>query len=230
MVIDMLLSDIYKDYNYNIEITGVSTDSRFVKPGNLFLPLPGSNFNGDEFYIEAITKGASAIVTNKSINNLSVPVILVDDIENELKRLIDLIYKKPYNELTLIGITGTDGKTSTSTLSSYLLNHISNCANIGTNGITYNNEYKDNIFTTPIKTENYKLLRELVDNNVNYACMEISSQGIANNRIDGILFDYAVFTNLSHEHLDTHKTMHNYFLTKLKLFKQLKKQVIMIVN
>lgn len=230
MVIDMLLSELYKDYNYNIEITGVTTDSRFVKPGNLFLPLVGKNFEGDEFIIEAITKGAVAIVSEKEITNLTVPVIHVDDINKELDRLIDIIYDKPFNDITLIGVTGTDGKTSVSTLTSYLLNHLSKCANIGTNGIIFENEIVDNIFTTPIRTENYHLLREFVDLNIPYACMEVSSQGIANKRIDGLLYDYAIFTNLSHEHLDTHKTMHNYFLTKLKLFKQLKEQGVMIVN
>lgn len=102
--------------------------------------------------------------------------------------------------------------------------------NIGTNGIIYDKEIIDNVFTTPILTQNYSLLREFSNLGISYVSMEVSSQGIANKRIEGILYDYAIFTNLSHEHLDTHKTMHNYFLTKLKLFKQLKKQGIMIVN
>lgn len=230
MVINMLLNKLYKDYNYNIEITGVTTDSRFVKPGNLFLPLSGTNFTGNEFIIEAITKGAAAIITDKSIDNLTVPVINVTDLNKELTRLINIFYPTPYNNLTLIGVTGTDGKTSVSTLTAYLLNHISKCANIGTNGITYNNEILDNIFTTPIRTETYYLLNKFVNLEIPYVCMEVSSQGIANKRIDGLKFDYTIFTNLSHEHLDTHKTMHNYFLTKLKLFKQLKEQGVMIVN
>lgn len=226
----MLLKEIYPNYNYNIEITGVTTDSRFVQAGNLFLPIPGENFIGYEFILEAITKGAAAVISDKHIDNLTVPVIIVNNIQDELKKLIDLLYEKPYNDLTMIGITGTDGKTSVSTLTSYLLNHISKCANIGTNGIVYENEVLDNIFTTPIQTENYRLLKEFYDHNIPYVSMEVSSQGIAKKRIDDILFDYAVFTNLSHEHLDTHKTMHNYFLTKLKLFKQLKNQGVMIVN
>lgn len=226
----MLLKDIYKEYNYNIEIEGVQTDSRFVKPKDLFLPLSGGNFDGSEFIIEAITKGAAAIISEKNIENLTVPVIVVDDARKELQRLIDLIYEKPYNELTMIGVTGTDGKTSVSTLTSYLLNHLSRCANIGTNGIIYDKEIKENLFTTPLLTENYRLLRTFSNQGISYVSMEVSSQGIANHRIDGILYDYAIFTNLSHEHLDTHKTMHNYFLTKLKLFKQLKEQGIMIVN
>lgn len=230
MVIDMLLKEIYSEYDYNIEITGVQTDSRFVKPGNLFLPIRGKNFEGDEFFIDAITKGAVAIVYDKAIHNLTIPVIIVDNLEKELFRLIDLIYEKPYNELTMIGVTGTDGKTSVSTLTSYLLNHLSRCANIGTNGIIYDKEIIDNVFTTPILTQNYSLLREFSNLGISYVSMEVSSQGIANKRIEGILYDYAIFTNLSHEHLDTHKTMHNYFLTKLKLFKQLKKQGIMLVN
>lgn len=229
-MIVVLLKDLYPNYDYNIDITGVATDSRFVMPGNLFLPLSGTNFSGNEFIIDAINKGAVAIISNEVMENLVVPVIIVDDVEKELMRLVDIIYQKPYNELTLIGATGTDGKTSVSTLTNYLLNSFSSCANIGTNGITYKNEVMDNLFTTPLLTENYRLLRTFVDNHIQYASMEVSSQGIANNRIKGILYDYAIFTNLSHEHLDTHKTMHNYFLTKLKLFKQLKKDGVMIVN
>ena len=89
MVIDMLLKEIYSEYDYNIEITGVQTDSRFVKPGNLFLPIRGKNFEGDEFFIDAITKGAVAIVYDKAIHNLTIPVIIVDNLEKELFRLID---------------------------------------------------------------------------------------------------------------------------------------------
>ncbi len=226
----MLLKDIYKDINYNTLVTGVTTDSRYVLPGNLFLPLPGRNFEGHEFIIEAANKNASAIISDKIIKNATIPVIIVDDIYKELERLIEIFYGKPYNDLTLIGITGTDGKTTTSTITSYLLSHKATSANIGTNGITYNNIYIDNLFTTPPLTENYRLLNNFKLEDIKYTCMEVSSQGITNNRINNILFDYTVFTNLSHEHLDTHITMHNYFLTKLKLFKQLKPNGIMIIN
>lgn len=225
----MLFKDIYNK-EYNIEITGVQTDSRFVKTGNLFLPIEGNTFSGNEFIIDAINNGAVAIISNKPINNTTVPVIVVDNLEKELIRVLNLLYEKPYNKLKLIGVTGTDGKTTTSTLTSYLLNNISTCANIGTNGIIYNNNILDNIFTTPPLCENYRLLNEFHNKNIQYVSMEVSSEGIKNNRIKDILFDYAVFTNLSHEHLNTHKTMHNYFLTKLKLFKQLKPNGTMIIN
>lgn len=225
----MLFKDIYNK-EYNIEITGVQTDSRFVKTGNLFLPLEGNTFSGNEFIIDAISNGAVAIISNKPINNTTVPVIVVDNLEKELIRVLNLLYEKPYNKLKLIGVTGTDGKTTTSTLTSYLLNNISTCANIGTNGIIYNNNILDNIFTTPPLCENYRLLNEFHNKNIQYVSMEVSSEGIKNNRIKDILFDYAIFTNLSHEHLNTHKTMHNYFLTKLKLFKQLKPNGTMIIN
>ena len=225
----MLLKDIYNK-EYNIEITGIQTDSRFVKTGNLFLPIEGNTFSGKEFIIEAINNGAVAIISTTPINNITVPVIVVENIEKELMRILNILYDKPYNKLKLIGITGTDGKTTTSTLTSYLLNNISTCANIGTNGIIYNNNILDNIFTTPPLCENYRLLDEFFKKNIEYVSMEVSSEGIKNDRIKDILFDYTVFTNLSHEHLNTHKTMHNYFLTKLKLFKQLKPNGIMIVN
>ena len=219
----MILKELYDFLDSNKEVRGVTTDSRFIKEGYIFLPKHGKNFLGNEFFVEAITKGAIAVVYDEYIPNLVVPLIVVDDLDKELKRLLNLIYQKPFENLKLIGVTGTDGKTSVSTISTYLLNHISKAANIGTNGIFYNNQIYDNLFTTPILCENYRLFTEFNKNNIKYASMEVSSEGIANHRIDNILFDYAIFTNLSHEHLNTHKTMHNYFLTKLKLFKQLKK-------
>lgn len=226
----MILKELYDFLDSNKEVRGVTTDSRFIKEGYIFLPKHGKNFLGNEFFVEAITKGAIAIVYDEYIPNLVVPLIVVDDLDKELKRLLNLIYQKPFENLKLIGVTGTDGKTSVSTISTYLLNHISKAANIGTNGIFYNNQIYDNLFTTPILCENYRLFTEFNKNNIKYASMEVSSEGIANHRIDNILFDYAIFTNLSHEHLNTHKTMHNYFLTKLKLFKQLKKDGLMIIN
>ena len=229
-MIVVLLDELYPETNFQLEITGLSTDSRFVQAGHLFLPIKGKNFVGEEFFIEAVTKGAAAIVYDQVIQNLPIPVILVHDLEKELYRLIEIFYGKPYEHLKLIGVTGTDGKTSVSTLTSYLLNHISSCANIGTNGITYHNQILDNLFTTPPLVENYRLLNLFQEKGIPYVSMEVSSQGIANQRITGLQFDYGIFTNLSHEHLDTHKTMHNYFLTKLKLFKQLKPNGIMIVN
>lgn len=226
----MILKELYEFIDSNKEIKGVTTDSRFVKEGYIFLPKHGKNFSGHEFFIEAITKGAIAIVYDEYIPNLVIPLIVVDDLDIELNRLLNLIYKQPFNDLKLIGITGTDGKTSVSTLTAYLLNSISKTANIGTNGIFYDNQIHNNLLTTPILCENYRLFKEFIDNDIKYASMEVSSEGIANHRIDNILYDYTVFTNLSHEHLNTHKTMHNYFLTKLKLFKQLKKEGLMIIN
>ena len=167
----MLLKDIYPETNCDIEVKGIQTDSRYIKEGDLFLPLTGKNFTGDEFLIDAITKGAIGIVTNKMLTNLTVPIIIVDNLRKELMRLVHLFYKYPYNELTMIGVTGTDGKTSVSTLTSFLLNHISRCANIGTNGIIYDNEVVDNLFTTPILTENYRLLRKFSDSGISYVAM-----------------------------------------------------------
>ena len=226
----MMLKDIYKETDSSTIVTGVTTDSRYLEPGNIFIPLPGKNFNGSEFLIDAINKHAAAIVSTHAMPASTIPVIIVSNLHSELYKLIDIFYSKPYNNSTLIGVTGTDGKTTTSTLTSYILSSKALCANIGTNGITYGTTHIDNLFTTPPLTENYKIMHLLNKEGINYASMEVSSQGIINNRIHNILFDYTIFTNLSHEHLDTHITMHNYFLSKLRLFKQLKPNGIMIIN
>lgn len=121
----MILKELYDFLDSNKEVRGVTTDSRFIKEGYIFLPKHGKNFLGNEFFVEAITKGAIAVVYDEYIPNLVVPLIVVDDLDKELKRLLNLIYQKPFENLKLIGVTGTDGKTSVSTISTYLLNHIS---------------------------------------------------------------------------------------------------------
>lgn len=226
----MLLNELYKEFDLEIEITGIASDTRYVKPGYLFIPIPGIKYSGEEFFIDAINKGCKVIVYNKEVFHLDVPIIIVNDSYAELKRLLKLFYNEPYNDLKMIGITGTDGKTSTAIFCNHLLNYLNSSSYIGTNGIHYQNEIYPTSFTTEPLAENYRLLDYFKENNVKYVCMEASSQGLLAKRLDTILFDYTVFTNLSVEHLDTHKTMANYFNSKLELFKQMKPQGTIIVN
>lgn len=226
----MLLKDLFPEVLDNIEITGIATDSRFVEPGFLFIPKVGSNFSGSEFYLEAIQKGAVAVVSTYPINNMPVDVVVVNNIDEVIVPTLQKFYGKPFDNAILIGVTGTDGKTTITTIVSHLLENIAPSCYIGTNGIFSSVEELPSIFTTPILSENYRLIRKFVDEGHQYISMEVSSQGIANDRIKSLLYDYAVFSNLSHEHLDTHKTMKNYFNTKMQLFKQLKPHGIGIVN
>lgn len=226
----MNLCKLFPNTNYDLDISSITSDSRFVKENSLFIPLKGNNFNGDEFIYEAITKGACCIVSEKLIPNITIPVIVVKDVFQELIRILQIFYGKPYENLKLIGVTGTDGKTTISTLTSYILNEVYPSAYIGTNGINSCFDEEDNLFTTPILSKTYEILNKFQKQKIKYVSMEVSSQGIATKRITTLEFDYAIFSNLSHEHLDTHKTMNNYFKTKFELFKQLKPNGISIVN
>lgn len=226
----MKLSELIENCNYDNEVTGITSDTRFLKSGYLFIPLKGKNFNGEEFITEAINKKAAGIVLEKEHKNLGIPCIACDNSFEMLKKLLIKFYGSPFNNLCLIGVTGTDGKTTTSTIISYLLSTKFSTGYIGTNGIHLKNEFFPNLFTTPLLSENYRLIKAAEHMNINYLAMEVSSQGIVAKRVDTLLFDYVIFTNLSHEHLDTHHTLDEYFQAKFKLFSMTKKKNKKIVN
>ncbi len=223
----MRLSDLFAINNHQT-IKGISTDTRFLKRGYIFIPFSGNRYSEESFINEAIDKGVIAIVSATKLTDKVVNII-VNNVFDELLRVLTLFYSD-FNKNTLIGITGTDGKTTTSTYIHYLLSHLNKTALIGTNGIIMGNRYFDNYFTTPILSSNYELLNYAHKHHIKYVVEEISSQGIANKRIEGISFDYAIYTNLSHEHLDTHNTMYEYLKTKKQLFSQLKSNGINIIN
>lgn len=212
------------DTSLKIDIQGITSDSRLVKKDYLFIILSKNN-NTMNYVYEAIGNGACAILSEETYT-YEIPNIIVDNPLSILKEILPKFYKN-YAKQKLIGITGTDGKTSTALFTHHLLD---NCAYIGTNGIIYNNKKEHSFLTTPILSTNYALLDYFSTINLNSTIMEVSSEGILNNRIYGLEYDYAVFTNLSHEHLNTHKTMNSYLETKIKLFNQLKKSGLRIIN
>lgn len=219
----MLLSKLINT-KLKIDIKGITSDSRFVKTDFLFIILSENN-NTMDYVLEAISKGACCILST-IIYTYEIPNIIVSNPLSVLEEMLPKFYKN-YNKQKLVGITGTDGKTSTALFTKHLLR---DSAYIGTNGIMYNNERKNNFLTTPILSTNYALLDYFSTINIKSTIMEVSSEGILNNRINGLNFDYCIFTNLTHEHLNTHKTMESYLETKKKLFYQLKINGISIIN
>lgn len=215
---------------YELKITGISDDTRYLNPGDLFVCLKGKNFNGKDFVIDATHKGAKAILSETKIPTATIPVILTSNIRKNFDQLLAKYYDYPFREIRMIGITGTDGKTTTASLIEHLLNLKYKCAYIGTNGIRYNLQSEKSSYTTLPLCLLMKVLRKLANQNIRYLAMEVSSEGLVNNRLESIEFDVAVFTNLSHEHLDTHKTMDNYFQAKLKLFEKLDKKGLALAN
>ena len=214
--IDVIFSKGSKD----IEITGVCSHSQFVAPGNLFIAKKG----GSTFIPEAIRAGAIAIVTdlyNPFIKD--VQQIIHPNISEIEPIIVNRYYRFPSSHLLMIGITGTNGKTTSSYLIHHLLNRKESPSGlIGTiECITGKNRFPSQLTTADVVT-NQRYLREMVDFGIQSAVMEVTSHGLDQNRVDGIDFDIGIFTNLSQDHLDYHKTMENYASAKIKLFEKMK--------
>ena len=207
----------------------IRCDSRKVKKGDIFIALRGINDDGHKYVMDAIKNGASKVIVEEG--EYDTPYEVVSNTREYLnKYLYDNYYEKIKN-LKLIGVTGTNGKTTTCYLIYQALNMLDiKCAYIGTLGF-YNLEYNEKINnTTPDILDLYEMLLYCSYNGYKYVAMEVSSQGLYYNRLDNILFDYAVFTNLTQDHLDFHKNMDNYANEKKKLFKKLKDNGISIIN
>ena len=214
-------------------ISKIAIDSRKVEKNYLFVALSGINLDGHEFIDESINKGASAIICLKFPINLkkSNTYIKVADASKALAIISGNFYDHPSKKLKLVGVTGTNGKTTITNLLFKLFNDQNKKAGlISTINIKYDtNEFESSHTTPDIITTNF-FLSEMVKKNINYCFMEVSSHGISQGRIDGLDFTGAVFTNLTHDHLDYHKTFKNYRNTKKLLFDRLKKSSFSLVN
>ena len=208
---------IWKD----IEITDITIDSRAVKQGSVFICIDGQNTDGHRFAESAAENGASAIVAEKEIS-CSVPVILCGNTKIEMAKLASRFYGEPEKRLKLIGITGTNGKTTVSYLIKKILEEAGKRVGIiGTNEIIVGKDAVGIVSstpTTPNSLELRKIFKKMLEMGAEYAVMEVSSHALDLYRVYGLNYDVGVFTNLTRDHLDYHKTMENYFLAKSKLF------------
>lgn len=221
--------------NTDREITDIQFDSRKVELGNLFVAQTGTTADGHTFIPSCVEKGAVAIVlSNKSyLPNQAgnVTYILVEDTNKALGLLADCWYGYPSSKLTLVGVTGTNGKTTIATLLYKLLRGLGHKAGLLSTVVNYvEDEAIPATHTTPDAIELNKLLRQMVDAGCEYAFMEVSSHAIAQERIAGLDFDGALFTNLTRDHIDYHKTFDNYRDTKKRLFDNLKKTAFAVTN
>lgn len=224
MIIKKILQEIK-----NLNITGISDDTRYLQAGDLFVVRKGRKDSGRNYLEAAIKLGAKAILSEEKYD-LSIPVLVTKDIEKIFPDLLFRFYNYPQYELCIIGITGTDGKTTTASIIEHLLNQKYNSCYIGTNGIRHADYFEKTKYTTLPLCLLVRKLRLLADKNIRHLVMEVSSQGLVNKRLEGIEFEVAVFTNLAHEHLDTHGTMDNYLQAKLMLCSKLEKKGLGIVN
>ncbi len=204
-------------------ITGISYDSRDIKPNDVFVCLIGEKTDGHNYIKEAEAKGAKAILAQKNIDS-NLPVIHVKDTQSAIAKLSSLFYKEPSKKLKIIGVTGTNGKTTTTHLIQHILekNNLKT-AIIGTLGTRENtkSDYYDAKHTTPQASELQKQLSQLVDKGFTHLAMEVSSHALSLHRVDECNFSSAVLTNITQDHLDFHLTMDEYSRAKRKLFEML---------
>lgn len=221
------INEIY-DCNYEDEVFDIKINSKEVKPGDIFVCVNGINVDRHDYIDEAIENGAAFLIVKKE-GNYKIPYIKVDDPNKELAKLSSEFYQHPEEKIKLIGITGTDGKTSVATIIRNLLGS-DICGYIGTNGVEGKN-IKENISnTTPECHIIYKYLYLFSNENLKYVSMETSSEAFYRNRLDSFKFDVGILTNITGDHLNVHKTFENYIESKKNLFKQIKDDGIAILN
>jgi UDP-N-acetylmuramoyl-L-alanyl-D-glutamate--2,6-diaminopimelate ligase len=204
-------------------ITGVCANSKLVAPGNLFIAKKGKSHDGTRYIPEAVAAGASAILTDIFDPSLKSVVQMIHPNVNQAEAaLAAQYYDHPSRELFMVGITGTNGKTTTTFIIKYLLDQLDGlCGLIGTIEYILGMQRYQATHTTPDVVVNHKLLREMITQGCQSAVMEVSSHALDQGRVDHIEYDVAVFSNLTLDHLDYHQSMENYCLAKNKLFRSL---------
>ena len=205
-------------------------DSRLVKPGQIFVAIKGFTVDGHDYINQAIENGAKEIIAERELE-VSIPVTVISNSEKFLEERLKDEYSHEFDDLHFIGVTGTNGKTTTCYLIYQMLHNLNvNTAYIGTLGFYTKDSITELDNTTPDVLTLYKLLFQAKNAGCTHVIMEVSSHAISYNRIAGLNFDVASFTNLSQDHLDYHITMENYFNEKLKLLDYLKDNSPFITN
>ena len=221
----MKLNRLFPDFKgENIEISGISTNTRTIKDGDIFVCIKGANFDRHDFIDEAVKHGAKAVVVSKDVKT-DVPSIKVNDPDAELIRILKVFYDNPQDKLTIIGTTGTDGKTTTAKIIQELIGE-EKCGFIGTLGADCRDFKCKTSNTTPPPELLYYIFNEFVKRGIRYVSMEASSEAFFYHRLDGLTFDIACHTNITSEHLNTHKTLENYINCKKQLFIHSKSQIL----
>lgn len=206
-------------------VTGVTLDSRAVRPGDLYAALPGSRAHGADYAAEVAAAGAAAVLTDAEgaarldRAGVDLPVVVVEGPRSVLGALAARVYGTEDLDLRLVGITGTNGKTTTAYLVHSALTALGRRAGlIGTVETRIGDERVGSVRTTPEAPDLHALLAVMVERGLDTCVMEVSSHALAQHRVDGVVYDVALFTNLSQDHLDFHEDMDDYFSAKASLF------------
>ncbi|MFI3284515.1 MAG: UDP-N-acetylmuramoyl-L-alanyl-D-glutamate--2,6-diaminopimelate ligase [Erysipelotrichaceae bacterium] len=227
----MNLSQLFKDAP-SIEIESIMMDSRNALSNSIFFCIKGSINDGHLFVEQAIKNGAVVIIHSDDLSfyHENKTYIRVKDVHKSLISICTKFYGMPSEKLTVFGITGTNGKTSVATLIKDVLDHKEKCGYIGTLGIRYEAQDLVNGLTTPDVNILNHSLSEMVKRDIKSCALEVSSIGIDQGRVATVDFDYAIFTNFTHDHLDYHGTMENYFNCKKHFFSSLDESKYAIIN
>jgi len=217
---------------YDVVIRGLTMDSRQIKNGDLFVAIDGEEVNGIDYIDAAIEAGAVAVVWDAQAdvipfawskyttkNNKKIPLIAINNLKEKLAVLANVFYEQPSEQLDIVAVTGTNGKTSCVNFIAQALGTENKCGLIGTLGLGIYPDISAGTHTTPDVLTVHKTLADFVSQNAGYAALEVSSHALAQGRTDGVQIDTAIFTNLTQDHLDYHGTMESYLNEKLKLFK-----------
>lgn len=206
------------------------TDSRKVKPGQTFVAIKGYTVDGHDYINSAVENGATDVIAEKEVDTSANVTVVENSAEYFQKKLVEE-YSDDFKGLKLVGITGTNGKTTSAFLAYQVLNMLGHKTSyIGTLGFMCGDYHEELQNTCPEILTIYKLLEYSLEHDVEYVIMEISSHALDLKRIEGLNFDVCAFTNLTEDHLDYHKTMKNYLNCKLMILNYLKKDGVMLVN
>lgn len=214
-----------------IEVKDLVTDSRKPMKLAVFYCLKGMVNDGHRFVDQAIANGAIVIVhSDELVYQPNITYIRVNDVLDELNRTAAIFFHKPHQKLNMIGVTGTNGKSTIAKTIKEVYNHFSVCGYSGTISIEYGDVYEKPDYTTDETVPTLKMLKRMLKYGMKAVSMEVSSQGLDQKRVDAIAFDIAIFTNLTHDHLDYHGNFESYYLAKKRLFSLIKTHGCAIIN
>ena len=204
----MTLSELLKDVNIkkidgggSMKISGIACDSRKVKPGNVFVCITGYETDGHKYAKSAVENGAVAVVAEHDLPTVDVPCVIVDNTRKAMSEMAATFYDYPYKKFKLIGITGTNGKTTTTYLIKSILEHLGKKVGlIGTNQNMIGDMIMETSRTTPDSLELMQLFDMIASHNVDYVVMEVSSHALALDRVTACTFDVGAFTNITQDH------------------------------
>ncbi|MBQ7453039.1 MAG: UDP-N-acetylmuramoyl-L-alanyl-D-glutamate--2,6-diaminopimelate ligase [Clostridia bacterium] len=231
MRLSSLLSAEDKLLGKDVEIEELSLNSMTPMRDGLYFAIRGTHTNGENYVVPAISNGAVAVVCEKDLGfPPEIPQVIVKDVRSAMAKMANKFYGEPNKDMKIIMVTGTNGKTSTTTILKQLFegNGIKTGL-IGTNGAIYGNKVVQTGMTTPDPIELNSILRDMRDDGCKVVCMEASAHALALNKLDGIRADFAVLTNITQDHLDFFKNMENYANAKFKLFTK-ERAMVAIIN